>query len=165
MAPVSDESSSWSRMRTVCPGMILLVLLRVICVVPLAYPAVQLAVLDGPPVQLASPFSKQTSAFIPWQLAIALKNKKVLSGPAPRNVTLLLLAITIPDDRLYVPAFRNTTWPLGQDAMALLIWAAVAPGLSVAQIVVRLGIPPTTPGLVQSAARLGSMIPDHGWAC
>jgi hypothetical protein len=48
--------------------------------------------------------------------------------------------------------------------MALLIWAAVAPGFMVAQIVVRFGIPSVTPGLAQAAARDGLMIPDHAWA-
>src|SRR5947208_6987653 len=48
--------------------------------------------------------------------------------------------------------------------MALLICAAVAPGLSVAQMVVRLGMPPTIPALLQSIAREWSMIPDHSCA-
>src|SRR5687768_10708314 len=47
--------------------------------------------------------------------------------------------------------------------MALVIWAAVAPGESVVQTVVRFGMPPSTPGLFarQSIARDGSRIPDH----
>ena len=67
-------------------------------------------------------------------------------------------------DRLYVPAFRNTTCPLGQAAIALLICAAVAPGFSVAQMVVRLGMPPGMPAWLQSVARDWSMIPDHSCA-
>ena len=46
--------------------------------------------------------------------------------------------------------------------MAELICAAVVPGFSVAQIVVRVGMPPTTPACVQSMARLGSRMPAHG---
>ncbi|OLD32165.1 MAG: hypothetical protein AUI49_03915 [Candidatus Rokubacteria bacterium 13_1_40CM_2_68_13] len=53
--------------------------------------------------------------------------------------------------------------------MALLIWADVVPGLSVAQMNVRFGIPPSTPGFVldQSMAREGSRMPDQrscAWA-
>ena len=49
----------------------------------------QFALFDGPPTQLASPFRKQTSDVNPLQLMLPLNTKKVLSGPAPRNVTLL----------------------------------------------------------------------------
>src|SRR5581483_7964719 len=78
----------------------------------------------------------------------------VLSAPAPRSVTLLFVPKVTCALRLYVPAFKNTTCPLGQDAIALLICAADAPGLSVAQTVVRTGIPPATPARVQSVVRL-----------
>jgi len=44
-----------------------------------------------------------------------------------------------------MPAFRNTTWFAGQLAIAELIWVEVAPGLSVAQMVVRFGMPPGMP--------------------
>src|ERR1022692_4325449 len=43
--------------------------------------------------------------------------------------------------------------------MAALICAAVAPGLSVEQPIVRAGMPPTMPACVQSMARLGSRMP------
>src|SRR2546423_12517416 len=48
--------------------------------------------------------------------------------------------------------------------MALLIWAAVAPGFNVVQIVVCAGIVPA-PAELQSIARLGSRMPDQFWAC
>src|SRR4051812_11588306 len=48
--------------------------------------------------------------------------------------------------------------------MALLIWAAVAPGLRVAQWVARSGMPPGTPAPDQSTALLGSMMPTQGVA-
>src|SRR5580704_10629390 len=44
----------------------------------------------------------------------------------------------------------------------MLIWAAVAPGISVAQTVVRMGMSPTTPACDQSMARAGSMMPAQG---
>jgi len=50
-----------------------------------------------------------------------------------------------------------TTSPLGHDAIALLICAAVAPGFSVAQVVVRTGMPPDTPAWLQLILRLASM--------
>ena len=63
-------------------------------------------------------------------------------------------------ERLNVPAPSWTTWPLGQDAMAELICAAVAPGFNVAQMVVRFGgMSPVTPAVLQSVARAGSMMP------
>src|SRR5271170_5664490 len=46
--------------------------------------------------------------------------------------------------------------------MAALICVAVAPGWSVEQTVVRVGMPPTTPARDQSIARVGSMMPAHG---
>jgi len=64
-----------------------------------------------------------------------------------------------------VPALSLTTCPLGQDAIASLIAAAVAPGSRVAQVMVRFGMPQGVPTLVQSMAREGSMMPDHGWVC
>ena len=88
----------------------------------------------------------------------------VFSGPAPRNVTLLLPEKSIPPVRLYVPAFRNTTCPFGQEAMALLIWDAVAPGLRVAQMVARFGMPPGMPAFDQFMARLDERMPDQAWA-
>src|SRR6267142_2196708 len=82
--------------------------------------------------------------------------------PCPRNVTLSRMTMLL--DRLYVPAFRETTWPAGQEAMALLICAGVAPGLRVEQMVVRLGIPPITPAVLQSVARVGATMPIQGVA-
>ncbi len=64
-----------------------------------------------------------------------------------------------------MPALRYTTWPLGHDAIAELVWPELAPGLSVAQIVVRFGMPPRTPTFDQSVALVGSIIPDHCCAC
>ena|SRR5437667_11889562 len=89
--------------------------------------------------------------------------RNVLSGPAPLSVTLLLPLNMRPVFKLYVPAFRNTTWSDGHDAIALLICAAVAPGLRVAQMVVRFGMPPD-PARLQSMARDELRMPDHGWA-
>src|SRR5688572_12325349 len=97
----------------------------------------------------------QMSAWSPRHPVPPVNFRKVRSGPAPRRVTLLLLAKSIPADRLYVPALRNTTCPLGHAAIALLICAAVAPGLSVAQTVVRFGMPPEMPAPLQSTAREG----------
>src|SRR5215831_16705426 len=90
--------------------------------------------------------------------------KNVLSAPAPLRVTPVLPSNIMPLNPLYVPALRNTTCPLGHEAIAELIWLEVAPGLSVAQMVVRFGIPPRTPALDQSTALEGSTIPDHCWA-
>ena len=70
----------------------------------------------------------------------------------------------MPELRLKVPACSLTTCPEGQAEIAELICAAVALELNVEQIVVRLGIPPVTPAWDQSIARLGSTIPDQGWA-
>src|SRR5581483_9685298 len=88
----------------------------------------------------------------------------VLSAPSPRSVTLSLLMV-MPDDRLYVPALSLTTWFAAHAEIALLICAAVTlcakvaacPGVpSVAQIVVRVGIPPGTPAPDQSILRAGA---------
>ena len=89
-----------------------------------------------------------------------LKIRKVWSGPAPRSVTLPLLLKMIAPDRLKVPALSFTTWLLPQFWIALLIWPADAPGLSVAQTVVRFGMPPETPAWLQSMRRLDAMIVD-----
>jgi hypothetical protein len=48
--------------------------------------------------------------------------------------------------------------------MATLIWSAVTPGASVLKMVVRLGIPPGTPALDQSAALSGLRMPRQFWA-
>src|SRR5438552_1666568 len=101
------------------------------------------------------------AAFKPEQPALPVKTKNVELAPAPRSVTLLRPAKSTPAERLYVPPFRKTTWFAGQLARAELIWAAVAPGFNVAQILVRLGTPPGMPTFDQLIARLGSMIPDH----
>src|SRR5438132_1484356 len=77
---------------------------------------------------------------------------------------MLFFLMLMPDERLNVPAFKKTTWPLGQAAMALLICVAVAPGLRVVQMVARFGMPPETPALVHSTAREGLRRPDQGWA-
>ena len=69
-----------------------------------------------------------------------------------------------------VPAGIDTTWfDPAQFEIAWLIAAAFALALplpaakvGVAHTVVRLGIPPGTPTLLQSIARLGSSIPDQG---
>jgi hypothetical protein len=64
---------------------------------------------------------------------------------------------------LYVPALRRTTPPpaLLQLAMAALIWVVVAVEVSVVQMFVRLGIPPTTPAPLQLIARLEDSTPVH----
>ena len=77
---------------------------------------------------------------------------------------MLLLSKRMPDARLYVPAVRKTTWPLWHAAMALLIWAAVAPGPSVEQIVVRDGMPPGMPSCLQSTLRLAATMVCCAWA-
>jgi hypothetical protein len=46
--------------------------------------------------------------------------------------------------------------------MAALIWAVVALEVSVVQMFVRSGIPPTTPAPLQSIARLEASTPAHG---
>jgi len=50
-----------------------------------------------------------------------LNFRMVWFAPAPRNVTLLFVPKVTWLERLYVPALRKTTCPLGQAAMALLI--------------------------------------------
>jgi hypothetical protein len=61
-----------------------------------------------------------------------------------------------------VPAPSWTTCPLGHDARALLICAAEAPAFNVTQLVVRFGMPPVTPAVLQSVARAGARIPVQG---
>ena len=79
-------------------------------------------------------------------------------------MTLLLLPKSIPAEREYVPAFKNTTWLAGQDWIAELICAEVAPGFKVEQIVLRTGMPPGIPTLDQSTEREGSIgdVPGGG---
>jgi hypothetical protein len=96
--------------------------------------------------------------------------RTVFSVPAPRKVQLLG---TVRDPlMLYVPEASNTTLPDGQEESAAFNWASVAPApaavaaaqAEVAHTVVLLGIPPITPGAVQSIAREGFRIPDHACA-
>src|SRR5206468_4273879 len=56
------------------------------------------------------------------------------------------------------------TCPEGHAAIAASICAAVLPGSRDAQIAVRFGMPPGMPAWLQSIAREGSRIPDHGSA-
>ena len=112
---------------------------------------------SGLPLQLVS------DEFTTMPLLVGAR--KVRLAPAPRTVTF--------DDPLkekpavallYVPALRKTTPPpaLLQLAMAALIWAVVALEVSVVQMFVRLGIPPTTPAPLQLTARLEASTPVHG---
>ena len=98
----------------------------------------------APPPVIAVP--SETLPPAPPKFTISSPVRKVLSAPAPRKVTLLWLTFIVPpsDAEEYVPALRNTT-PLLHEPIAALIWVAVAPGLKVAQMVVRFGIPPGTP--------------------
>ena len=90
--------------------------------------------------------------------------------PAPRSVQLLG-TVSVPL-MLYFPEASNTTSPLGQDASAAFNCASVALApaavavaqAEVAQIAVRLGMPPGTPAVVQSMARAEFRIPDHACA-
>src|SRR5579859_496581 len=169
MMPLSDRSSIWSRI-SVPPTARLVTLLKVMEVVPFGHgPApVKVAELSGPPLQFPSVAMKQISAFWPQQLEEPVKTRRVLSAPAPRRVTLLFPWVTIDADKLYVPAFRKTTWFAGQEDNAELIWEAVTlctkvgacPAVpTVAQMVVRVGMPPGTPAVDQSTALVGSIIP------
>lgn len=99
------------------------------------------------------------------QFTAPVNIRSVLSGPAPLSVTLLAPEKSIPLERLYVPAARDTTCPLGHAAMADVICAAVAPADNEVHTVVRVGMPPEIPAFVQSTTRPGSMIPDQGWVC
>src|SRR2546426_3433998 len=81
-------------------------------------------------------------------------------APAPRRVTSLFMLS--PAERVKVPAVRKTTRSGGHAAIAASICAAVLPGSKDAQIVVRFGMPPGMPAWLQSIAREGSRIPDHG---
>src|SRR6058998_2492081 len=69
-----------------------------------------------------------------------------------------------PAERVKVPAVRKTTRSGGHAAIAASICAAVLPGSRDAQIVARFGMPPGMPEWLQSIAREGSRIPDHGTA-
>src|ERR1051326_6659839 len=57
----------------------------------------------------------------------------------------------------YVPA-ANCTTPAVHAAIAVLIWASVFAGETLAQIVVTCGIPPATPARLQSMRRSAGMI-------
>src|SRR2546428_12043555 len=83
-------------------------------------------------------------------------------APAPRRVTSLFMLS--PAERVKVPAVRKTSWSGGHAAIAASICAAVLPGSRDAQIVARFGMPPGMPAWLQSIAREGSRIPDHGTA-
>src|SRR6266702_1532700 len=145
----------------------------VICVVPWPYSAVQLrtwptswgACPGQPWARMSSPRT-QTSAAKPPHGSVSTNLRMVLSGPAPRSVTRLLLPKLMPDERRYVPASRNTTRSARHDAIALLICPAVTPGRSVAHTVVRVGMPPAIPWLprLQSIARVRSRIPAQSCA-
>src|SRR5438128_5626331 len=108
---------------------------------------------------------RQTSAKKPPHPSGPVNLTIVCVGPAPRSVTLLLLPKLMPLATVYVPALRNTTWSLGQAAMAALICVVPALEFSVAQIVL-VGIPPETPRVpsLQSAARDGLRMPDQSCA-
>ena len=84
----------------------------------------------------------------------------IVDMPWPRRVTLLAIMIGL--ESVKVPAPSCTTCPLGHDAIALLICAAEAPGFNVVQTVVRFGMPPVTPAVLQSVARAGARIPVQG---
>src|SRR2546426_4115479 len=96
------------------------------------------------------------------QGVVPVNTNFVRFAPAPRSVTSLVMLI--PATRLNVPAARKTTCPGGHIAIASLISGAVLPGFTVAQIVVRFGVPPGIPARLQSMAREGSRMPDHGSA-
>src|SRR5438094_509236 len=95
----------------------------VICVVPWPYSAVQLrtwptswgACPGQPWARMSSPRT-QTSAAKPPHGSVSTNLSMVLSGPAPRSVTRLLLPKLMPDERRYVPASRNTTRSAQHDA-------------------------------------------------
>src|SRR3989442_9157709 len=83
-------------------------------------------------------------------------------APAPRRVTSLFMLS--PAERVKVPGVRKTTGSGGHAAIAASICAAVLPGSRDAQIVSRFGMPPGMPAWLQSIAREGARIPDHGSA-
>jgi hypothetical protein len=81
----------------------------VMTVVSTAYPAVQVVEFGGLPLSMYADLI-QIELARPSQLDPPLNFKNVLSAPAPRSVTLLLLPNVSPPERLNVPAFKNTTW-------------------------------------------------------
>src|SRR5580704_15308113 len=94
-----------------------------------------------------------------------VNTKRVRLAPAPRRVRLLLPPKSMQPVKGYAPAFKSTVCPAAQLASAELICAAVAPGFSVAQFVVRAGIPPTTPAPDQFVALVGFKMPVQScWA-
>src|SRR5436190_23483562 len=104
----------------------------------------------------------------PWPLQeLPDENARVVCvGPAPRNVIFPWPAKLIPPEMLNFPAGSKTTDPAGAEAMAALMVEDVTLVLKVLQaeveqIVLRLGMPPTTPAWLQSVARLESRMPDQ----
>ena len=120
----------------------------VMVVESLVFPAVISLAVDNDP-----PASKPTRAKPP-----AVFFMIVNPMPAPRRVTPDLTVISLL--MLNVPALSLTTWPVGQ--LLIAFWMAVASlpplGDKVEQIVVRTGISPLTPALLQSTLLLESMI-------
>src|SRR2546421_6039306 len=93
---------------------------------------------------------------------VPVKTSFVRFAPAPRRVTSLFMLS--PAERVKVPGVRKTTCSGGHDAIAASISAALLTGSREAQIVARFGMPPGMPAWLQSIAREGSRIPDHGSA-
>src|SRR5256886_15489911 len=91
---------------------------------------------------------------------VPAKTSFVRFAPAPRRVTSLFMLS--PAERVKVPGVRKTTCSGGHDAIAASISAALLTGSREAQIVARFGMPPGMPAWLQSIAREGSRIPDHG---
>ena len=89
------------------------------------------------------------------------------SDSEERTTIVMINAPLSPEHRAQIQAVSERlelACPAGHDAIALLICVAVAPGFRVAQIVVRFGMPPGIPTLVQSTAREELRIPDQGCA-
>src|SRR2546425_8402621 len=93
---------------------------------------------------------------------VPVKTSFVRFAPAPRRVTSLFMLS--PAERVKVPGVRKTTCSGGHDAIAASLSAALLTGSREAQIVARFGMPPGMPAWLQSIAREGSRIPDHGSA-
>src|SRR5687767_14850358 len=99
MPPPSVASSSWSSMMT-DPADTPDAESSVICVVPLANPAVQLRMFEaGGLLPTAAPWMQMFDATPPQESGAAIL-RIVLSGPAPRNVTLSRPLNVTPLDRL-----------------------------------------------------------------
>src|SRR5436309_10486400 len=98
--PVSVVSLFWSRMMML-PTERPAVLSRLICVVPLAYPAVQFAALPAgtPPVQIPVGLFTKRSAPHAQRLTFTVYANVAWSATAPRRVRLLFPATTIPAER------------------------------------------------------------------